>query len=80
MHNQLLRACRIAFMDTGGVATPDQIFAAILRLGSFQFHSLAEPPRTAMFRTLTVMSEMNEAKCLIGESHAPWQYTPGEPS
>src|SRR5262249_33467788 len=61
LYDRLLRACRIAFLEGGGIATPDEIFAAILRRQSFQFHLLAESPRSAIARTLTLMSEMKEA-------------------
>jgi len=76
LHNRLLRACRIALLEAGGLATPDQIFAAILRRGSFQFHMLSESPRAAIAQTLALMSEMKEARCISSEPAPQWQYTP----
>jgi hypothetical protein len=73
---ELTRACRIAFMDAGGTATPDQVCFSIERRGSFSFIDLDEKPIDLVIRILNFMAETGEAKCASSDPHSPWTYTP----
>jgi hypothetical protein len=72
---ELTRACRIAFMDAGGIATPDQICFSIQRRGSFSFIDLDEKPIDLVIRILKFMAETGEAKCGSSDPQSPWAYT-----
>jgi len=74
LHFELTRACRIAFMDAGGIATPDQICSSIERRGSFSFIDLNEKPIDLVIRILKFMAETGEAKCAASDPHSPWTY------
>lgn len=75
LHFELTRACRIAFMDAGGIATPDQICFSIERRGSFSFIDLDEKPIELVIRILKIMAETGEAKCASSDPHSSWRYT-----
>jgi regulator of replication initiation timing len=71
LHEELARACRIAFLELGETATPDELYAAIQRRGSFSFSLLEEKPESAVLRILTTMGERHEA---VRGSNSRWTY------
>jgi hypothetical protein len=72
---ELTRACRIAFMDAAGTATPDQICSSIERRGSFSFIDLDDKPIELVIRILKFMAETGEVKCMTSDPHSPWTHT-----
>lgn len=78
LHNELRRACRIAFAEAGGVATPDQIYSLIARRCSFSFIDLEEEPVFAIVRTLNVMAKAGEARRTTSDPHSTWKFIPGK--
>jgi len=68
----LTRACRIALMEAGGTASPEEIRASIVRRGSFSFADSGFPD-TEIMRTLTVMTERGEVRRLETGSRSVWQ-------
>ena len=74
LHEQLRRACRIAFLELGGTATPDQLCSAIIRRGSFSFAAINEQPVTAIRHMLTSMAQSGEATCSSNGTHPKWVY------
>jgi hypothetical protein len=52
--SRLHRACRIALLEAGGKATPEEIYLRILRRGSFSFR-YRESPVAAIARVLGMM-------------------------
>jgi hypothetical protein len=76
LQEELHRACRIAFLELGGTATPDALHSAIERRGSFSFGTMNEKPVVAIIRTLTAMAESGEATCCPNGSQPKWSYHP----
>lgn len=74
LYEQLWRACRIAFMESGGVASPDHIYTLVKRRGSFSFEALEEEPMAAIDRTLTLMLYAGEAERTGDERNPVWRY------
>lgn len=60
LHDELSRACRIAFMELGGTVTAEELYAAIVRRGSFSFSLLKETPGAAITRALNSMARSSE--------------------
>jgi hypothetical protein len=79
-HKELTRACRIAFLDAGGSATPDQIYWLIVRRRSFSFIDLDEEPASAIARTLHLMAETGEATCITNDPNSCWRLLTTEPT
>jgi hypothetical protein len=52
--SRLQRACRIALLEAGGTASPEEIYMRILRRGSFSFR-YRESPVAAIARVLTTL-------------------------
>ena len=73
---ELRRACRIVFLELGGTATPDELYSAINRRGSFSFGRIKEKPIVAILRTLTSMAQPREATCSTNGSLPKWSYDP----
>jgi hypothetical protein len=74
----LSRACRIALMEAGEPASPDEIRLRIDRRGSFAFHN-SESANAAITRTLSVMRDSGEARCVSCVTSGPqsfWQRIP----
>jgi hypothetical protein len=69
---RLRRACRIALMEAGGVASLDEIRSRIARRGSFSFadYGLSE---SAIVQTLDLMAAGTEVRCLENGSELIWQ-------
>ena len=80
LHNELRRACRVAFLEAGGVATPDQIYSLIVRRSSFSFADIGEEPAAAITRTLRIMAQAGEARCITSDLNCAWKFTRGEPT
>ena len=75
LHDELSRACRIAFMELGGTATAEELHGAIARRGSFSFSLLKESPSAAITRTLNSMALSDE---VVRGSGSRWSYHPQE--
>lgn len=75
LHDELARACRIAFMELGGAATDEELQAAIVRRGSFSFALVKENPSAAITRTLHSMAQSSE---VVPASDSRWSYQPQE--
>lgn len=75
-HNELKRACRIALMEAGGVATSHEIYSHIVHRDSFSFTSLKEKPISAIVRTLNFMVEAGEVNRITGAPDS-WQLMMG---
>lgn len=73
LHDELSRACRIAFMELGGTASAEQLCAAIVRRGSFSFSLLKERPGAAITRTLNSMARSSE---VVRASDSRWTFQP----
>jgi hypothetical protein len=78
LHNNLRRACRIAFVEVGGVATPDQIYSLIVRRCSFSFIDVEAEPADAIVHTLNVMAKAGEVQCLTSDPNSAWKFVHGE--
>lgn len=76
LQEELHQACRIAFLELGGTATPDALHSAIARRGSFSFATIKEKPIIAIIRTLSAMAESGEATCSPNGSQPKWSYRP----
>lgn len=74
LYEQLWRACRIAFMEMGGVASSHQIYALIKRRGSFSFGALEEEPMVAITRVLNLMAHAGEAERIGDQNNPTWRY------
>jgi hypothetical protein len=72
-HEGVWRACRIAFLEVGGTATPKELYSAIVRRGSFSFGVHDGDAITAIVRTLTSVAGAGMAIC---GSDSRWTYTP----
>ena len=68
----LLRACRIALMETETATSLEEIYARIVRRGSFSFVSLrrASP---ALVRVLSAMAEEGEVRLLKNGPRWRWE-------
>ncbi|HZQ20908.1 MAG TPA: hypothetical protein VFA90_19620 [Terriglobales bacterium] len=73
LHSELSRACRIALMELGGTATAEELYAAIMRRGSFSFSLLKENPTAAIARALNAMARSSE---VVRASDLRWTYQP----
>jgi len=73
LHDELSRACRIAFLELGGTATAEEIYTAIARRGSFVFSLLEEHSIAAIARTLESMAQSGEVAC---GSDSRWTFQP----
>lgn len=76
LQQELHRACRIAFLELGGAATPDALHSAIARRGSFSFAEINETPLIAIARTLAAMAKSGEATCNNNGSQPRWTHHP----
>jgi hypothetical protein len=56
VHPELVRACRIALMETREVASPEQIYSRIVRRASFSFEGI-EHPFVAIAEALGILAE-----------------------
>lgn len=72
--DKLKRACRIAFLEAGGTATPDEICSSIMRRNSFSFTSADEPPAVVIIRILNLMSQTGETQCVSSDQYSFWRY------
>jgi regulator of replication initiation timing len=79
LQEELYRACRIAFLELGGTATPEALHLAIVRRGSFSFAALQEEPIAAIIRTLTEMAQSGEATCSTNGSEPQWRHNQNLP-
>jgi hypothetical protein len=70
----LARACRIALLEAGGTASPNEIRRLIIRRGSFWFADAGSADREIM-RTLRTMTESGEVRLLEDNSQLLWQRT-----
>jgi hypothetical protein len=68
----LMRACRIALMETGGTASPDEIRTRIVRRGSFSFADSGFA-NAAIIRTLNAMGDDGEVRRLGDGFQSLWQ-------
>jgi hypothetical protein len=68
----LSRACRIALMEAGNPASLDEIRSRIDRRGSFAFPD-SESARAAMTRTLNIMQDSGEVRCVTSAPQLLWQ-------
>lgn len=68
----LTRACRIALMEAGGTASPDEIRTRIVRRGSFSFADSAFAD-AAIIRTLNSMTDGGEVRRLEDGPQSLWQ-------
>lgn len=73
-YGELTRACRIAFTEAGGIATPNEIRLSILRRRSFVFASLNQDPVEAVVRILNVMANAKEVRRLTDDQYSRWQF------
>lgn len=73
---KLARACRIAFLELGGSATPDELYAAILRRGSFSFQAIDNKPTVSISHVLDSMAQCGEAACSPEGPQSRWAYQP----
>lgn len=73
-YGELTRACRIAFAEAGGIATPNEISLSILRRSSFAFDTLDQDPDEAVVCILNFMADAKEARCLSGDQYSRWQF------
>jgi hypothetical protein len=71
----LLRACRIALMETETAASLDEIYKRILRRGSFSFHDEQRASST-LLRVLYVMAHDGEVRLLKGSPGYSWERVP----
>jgi hypothetical protein len=69
---ELQRACRIALMETTSAVCDDEIYARILRRGSFRFAS-AESAAQAIAHELTVMADQGEVRIVSHPSKRLWR-------
>jgi hypothetical protein len=70
----LTRACRIALLEAGGTASPDEIRRLIVRRGSFSFSFAAHGSADAVIvRTLELMVRSGEARRIKPLSQSLWQ-------
>jgi len=75
-YHELRRACRIALMEAGGTAAPDQIHSLVVRRDSFLFAALNEEPVDAIVRVLNIMAEAGEASRLTKDHYPLFRLTP----
>jgi hypothetical protein len=68
----LSRACRIALMEAGNPASLDEIRSRIDRRGSFAFPD-SDSVAATMTRTLKVMADRGEVRCVTGGPPSLWQ-------
>jgi hypothetical protein len=68
----LSRACRIALMEAGNPASLDEIRSRIDRRGSFAFPD-SDSVAATMTRTLSVMADSGEVRCVTGGPQSLWQ-------
>ncbi len=74
LHELLERACRIALMEAGGEASIEQIQSLIVRRDSFSFDALDDEPLAAIARTLQMMIQTGEVRCLSSEDGSQLRY------
>lgn len=70
----LQRACRIALMETASAASVDEIYARIVRRGSFSFVS-PKSASPALTRVLWVMARDGEVRAFKSGQCCRWQRT-----
>jgi hypothetical protein len=68
----LMRACRIALMEAGGAASPDEIRTRIVRRGSFSFADSGSAD-AAIIRTLNTLTDGGEIQRLEDGPQSLWQ-------
>jgi hypothetical protein len=68
----LVRACRIALLEAGGTASPDEIRRLIIRRGSFWFADAGSADRE-IIRTLGAMTDTGEVRPLEDNSRLLWE-------
>jgi hypothetical protein len=76
LHEELARACRIAFLELGGIATPDELYAAILRRGSFMFPAIQNKPTVSISQVLVSMAQCGEATSSNQGPQSRWTHHP----
>ena len=74
LYEQLWRACRIAFLEMGGIASSHQVYELIKRRGSFSFDALDEEPLAAITRILHLMANAGEAERTGDQNNPTWRY------
>jgi len=75
---RLRRACRIALLETDEPLSENEIYARILRRGSFSFAN-ADSVCPAILRELTGMAKIGEVRCFASGSNKTWQQMSREP-
>jgi hypothetical protein len=77
---RLRRACRIALLETDKPLSEQEIYARIIRRGSFSFVN-ADSAFPAILRELTGMAEVGEVRCFPSGSgsNKTWQQMSREP-
>ena len=68
---RLRRACRIALLEAGGIASLDEIRILIARRGSFVFVGPGSS-NSALLRTLIQMGLSGEVRCLANHPESVW--------
>jgi regulator of replication initiation timing len=76
LHEELARACRIAFLELGQSATAEQLLAAILRRGSFSFNAIENNPLVSINHLLISMAQRGEAISSNEGTQSRWAYRP----
>lgn len=72
MRQSLHRACRIALMETETPASLDELYARIIRRGSFSFSS-QKRATSVLFRMLCIMAQNGEVRLLKNGPNPSWQ-------
>jgi hypothetical protein len=73
-HEELWRACRIAFLELGGTATPEELYSAIARRKSFSFAAIGDEALIAVRRVLNSMLQSGEVVSSAANSPPQWTY------
>lgn len=68
----LTRACRVALMEAGGTASPDEIRTRIVRRGSFSFADSGSA-EAEIIQTLEAMTDDGEVRRLDDSPQSLWQ-------
>jgi len=69
--SELARACRIAFLELDGTATPEELYSAIVRRASFSFSLLQGNAIVAIERALSSMAQPGES---VRGLESQWMY------
>lgn len=68
---ELRRACRIALMESSEGLTKDEVFARIVRRGSYRFADIVSA-KLAIRAELNSMVQEGELECVTGEFGSKW--------